>query len=181
MRLISAKTFGIAALVLGLAWAAVEAEEMTMRRQGGAFCMSDEGPGLGDGMHGPMMMATPMMSDPMHLVHMAEELDLSADQRKQAGAIMDGAMPKMRGLMFRMADSRKALHEFMEGDQKDEGALRKIADEHGKVMSEMMFLGMKTHADMRAVLTEEQLKELDEFRQHRHGFGRHKFNKRLDD
>ena len=177
MRLISAKTLGIAALILALVWAVAEADEMMMGPgpHRGPFCMMGGGPG------GDHMMPGPMMSDPMHLVRMAEELDLSADQRKQVGAFMDATVPRMRDLMFRMVDARKALDEYTDGEKKDDAALRKITDEHGKVMSEMMYLGIKTHTDMHAVLTAEQLQKMDEFKRGRHGFGGHKFNKRFDD
>lgn len=188
MKTLTARLLAIAALVLTVAWAAAEADEM-MEPHGGAFCvrggggemMGTGGSMMDSGGSMPMMMPMPMAGDPMHIVRLAEELDLSPDQRKQVGAIMDSTTPKLRDLMFRMADARKALHDYKDGDKKDEAALRKITDEHGKVMSEMMFLTMKMHDDMHAVLTEDQLKKLKDHMHGGHMRGMRMFNKHVDD
>ena len=196
MKKFTVRILAVAALILTVAWVAAEADDMKgahrgmmgsrgdmMGPQGDMMFIHGDGPMPGCMSGGPMMMEMPMAGDPMHLVGLAEELDLSPDQRKQMGAIMDSTMPKLRDLMFRMADARKAMHEYKEADKKDEAALRKITDEHGKVMAEMMFLTMKMHQDMHAVLNEEQLKKLDEMKEHMHGghmHGMHMFNKHLD-
>ena len=180
MKTVALRILGITALILAAGWAVAEADDM-MEPHGDAMYIHGDGPMPMMDSGGPMMMGMPMAGDPMHLVRLAEQLDLSPDQRKQVGAIMDSTMPKLRDLMFRMADARKALHEYKEADRKDEAALRKITDEHGKIMSEMMFLTMKMHQDMHAVLTEDQLKKLKEHMHRGHMRGMHMFNKHLDE
>lgn len=164
MQKITISVLGGTALLLAVAFAAAVADD-AFEPMGGAMFIHG-----GGGMHDSVMpmpfeMPVPPPGAPFHLMRMVEELDLSADQRKEIGAIMDETMPKMRDLMFRMADSRKALRNYLEGAEKEEGALRKITDEHGKQVAEMMFLHLKSHADMHAVLTEDQLKKLE---RHKH-------------
>jgi len=113
------------------------------------------------------MAGTPGM--PFNLVMLAEQLDLTKDQRDQAGKIVDEATPKLRALMFRMIDARKAGKELKSGAATDQ-ALRKHADEQGEIVSELTYLGLKARADLRALLTEEQRKKLDSFTEGRGPF-----------
>ena len=183
MKTVALRILGITALILAAGWAVAEADDMK-EPHGDVMYIHGNGPMPMMDSGGPMMMPMPMAGDPMHLVRLAEELDLSPDQRKQVGVIMDSTMPKLRDLMFRMADARKALHDYKKADKKDEAALRKITDEHGKITSEMMFLTMKMHQDMHAVLNEGQLKKLHEMKKHMHGghmHGMRFFNRHIDD
>ena len=134
-------------------------------------------------MHGPAAPLPPsspgmMGGEPFPLVLMAERLDLDQKQREQAGRIMDETMPKMRDLMFRMIDTHKALEAFAESGNTDAKALRKLADEQGKIVADMTYLRMKARADFRALLTDDQKAELDQF--DKRGFGRHHRRHRED-
>ncbi len=115
----------------------------------GAFFMNDSFAG-----------AMPM--DPMHQVMLAERLDLSREQREALGKIADEAMPKMRDLMFRMGDGRKELDSALEGQGKDDAALRALADAQGKMHADLLYLQLSTRQRMRKLLTEEQRAQLED-------------------
>jgi len=110
----------------------------------------------------PMAGGMAMPGMPFNLVMLAEQLDLTPEQRDKAGKIMDEAMPKFRAVMFRMIDARKAAKELKSGAAADQD-LRKHADEQGRIVADMTYLGLKTRADLRALLTEEQRAKLDAF------------------
>jgi Spy/CpxP family protein refolding chaperone len=108
----------------------------------------------------------------MNLVMLAEELDLTPEQRKKAGEIMDRAAPKLRELMFRMVDNRKALNELATKDV-DDRELRRLTKEQGEIVSGMTYLHLRSRADLRALLTAGQREKLDEIRGgHFRTFGR---------
>jgi Spy/CpxP family protein refolding chaperone len=116
--------------------------------------------------HGAFFMnesfAGAMPMDTMHLVMLAERLELSKDQREALGKIVDEAMPKMRDLMFRMGDARKELDTALEGQGKDDSALRALADAQGKLHADLLFLQLSTRQRMRQLLTEEQRAQLED-------------------
>ena len=117
----------------------------------------------------PMAFTMPLnapaspMAGAMHLMMMLDTLDLDAQQREEVGRIMDTTLPKARDLMFRMSDSRKAMEKARDDGVADEKALRKLADEHGRLAADMMFLHLKARAELRAVLNEEQIGQLEGF------------------
>jgi len=118
----------------------------------------------------PFPDAMPMM-DPMHLVMLAERLDLSKEQREALGKIADETTPKMRDLMFRMGDARKELDAALEGQDRDEAALRGLADAQGKLHADLLFLQLSTRQRMRKLLNDEQRAQLDGGMFGRHGGG----------
>ncbi len=114
--------------------------------------------------HGAFLVNAPFdgafSMDPMHLVMLSEQLDLTKQQRETMGKIVDEAMPKMRDLMFRMGDAREELEAASAGESKDEAELRALADNQGKLHADLLFLQLSTKQRMRAVLTEEQRAQL---------------------
>ncbi|MGE0388171.1 MAG: Spy/CpxP family protein refolding chaperone [Gammaproteobacteria bacterium] len=119
-----------------------------MHRHGG----QDGADFLADGPEGGMLM------------HMVQSLDLTREQRDRIGVITDAARPKMRSIMFDMMDQRKALHDAARAEQFDEAAIRKLADAHGRSMSEMIVLKARTRSQVDAVLTAEQRQKLAQSR-----------------
>lgn len=124
-------------------------------------------PPMGGAMH-----AVPGM--PFNLILLAEQLELTPEQRDKAGKIMDEMMPKMRALMFRMIDARKAGRELKAGDASDQ-ELRKFADGQGEIVAGMTYLDLKARSDLRALLNEEQRRKLDAFGDQRGQFFIHRF------
>lgn len=106
--------------------------------------------------------------NPMRLFRMAEELDLSKEQRDSIVKIMDDTRPGIRDNMFRMMDARKELRDLMQGNE-DPGdrKLRSLTRDQADAMAEMMYLQMKMRKDIRNVLTEEQLAKMETIRDRR--------------
>lgn len=122
---------------------------------------------------GPMFMGHGMMGGDMGLVMMAEKLNLSSEQRDKIGKIMDSAHSQMRDLLFKMVDTHKEVRSLTRGAGKtDDAKLRQLADQQGKLAADMMYLSWKSRADMRAVLTPDQLKKLESFH-HERWHGKH--------
>ena len=102
---------------------------------------------------------------PMRLFRLAEQLDLTREQRNSIAGIIDKTQPKIRDSMFKLMDSRKAVRDLMDGKGKvDDKKLRSLTREQGDAMSEMMYLRLKMHNDIRNVLSDEQLAKLDSLR-----------------
>lgn len=125
------------------------------------------GPGGFMDMHGEFGMGPGM-----HIFRMMEDLDLTPEQRERLGAIMDENMPRMREFAFAMMDDRKALEALVRSDSYDEAQVREIAGRIGARTTDMIVSGTKCMADMREVLTDEQLKTLDDMREQRDFRGR---------
>jgi Spy/CpxP family protein refolding chaperone len=116
-----------------------------------------------------MGMAHAMPGVPFNLIVLAEQLELTPEQRDKAGKILDETTPKVRALMFRMMDARKAGNALKSGTAGDKD-IRRHADEQGEIVAELTYLGLKARADLRALLTEEQRKKLDSFTEGRGPF-----------
>ena len=116
---------------------------------------------------GSMFMEHGMLGGDMDLVMMAEKLNLTTEQRDKIGKVMDTAHTQMRDLMFKMVDTHKEVRSLNRSTGKtDDAKLRQLADQQGKLVADMMYLSWKSRADMRAVLTPDQLKQLDRFHSH---------------
>ncbi len=114
-------------------------------RHGGSFGFG--GPGL----------AGPQMAE-----RMIRFLDLEGEQRDEVRRIVDEAQPELRRLGDAMRDSRQEIRELAEADTLDTGALQTAADEQGDLIADMIVVGVGVLNDVRAVLTPEQLEELEE-------------------
>jgi Spy/CpxP family protein refolding chaperone len=122
----------------------------------GAMFVSDGMAGMGD--------ALPM--DPMQLVMLATRLELTPEQRSGIGRVIDDVAPKLRDLMFRMADARDEFESARTG-AKDDAALRALADAQGKLHADMLYLRLSAQQRVRRLLTDEQRAKLDS---NRHGW-----------
>ena len=97
---------------------------------------------------------------PHQLFRLLHQLDVSREQRTQIGSIMDAHRPLMREFMFDMTDGKKALQAILTSDNYDPKQIEKLAAAQA-VNAEKMFLATaKSFADISAILTPEQRKEL---------------------
>jgi protein CpxP len=100
----------------------------------------------------------------MMVEKLADELDLSQTQRNQAFAVLDQARPAMRQARFAIADQRRALRRLNPADADYQTHLKEIADEVGKLAGQMVMLHGELHANLNALLTEEQRQQLQTLR-----------------
>lgn len=179
MKLNRMHKLALGGLLVTIACAAAWAEFFEPAHGGAMFIEDDvmmaaPGPGM---FEMPLMAPAPApFASPFHLMALIDVLELDKAQRDQVGKVMDEAMPRMRELMFRMSDSRKALEKAHENGITDDKEMRRLADEQGRITADMMYLHMKMRADVRSILTEEQVQKLEEF----HGaHGPKMFHRRL--
>lgn len=115
--------------------------------------------GVGGGM--PMMMQgggpDGLMGAIMH------KLDLTDEQREKIETIIDDNHAKTSAARRAVEKARKALEEAVVGDA-NEPFIRKAADAVGKAIGDEAVLKVKTMKEIKAVLTPEQIKKLDELK-----------------
>lgn len=115
-----------------------------------------------------------------HMEHMAEQLELTDDQREQWENLHEVHHPRMREIHKEMQEHRKALKEastngFNEAEA--EAAARQI----GALTAEASLLKARMHSEVNEILTEEQREEFNQMHDKRgkrgHGMKHHKRDK----
>lgn len=120
----------------------------------GAQGMGFGGPGMGYGPH---------RFDPeARIERMADQLDLTKEQRDKVRAIVDKSRPQTRELRDKLADNRKQLRTLVQQGNAKEADVRKLADAQGKLMADMIVQRTKVRNEIHAVLTPEQREKLQQ-------------------
>ena len=91
------------------------------------------------------------------------KLDLTDEQREKIETIMDENHAKTSAARRAVEKARKALEEATAGDA-NEPAIRKAAAALGTALGDEAVLKVKTMKEIKAVLTPEQIKKLDELK-----------------
>jgi Spy/CpxP family protein refolding chaperone len=99
--------------------------------------------------------------------HMAASLDLSKEQRDAMYAIVDKVRPQTRALRDRLAETHKQLRALTRQGTPKESEVRKLADEQGKAIADMIVLRTQVRAEINGVLTDAQRQQLEQWRGHR--------------
>ena len=123
--------------------------------------------GFGRGGFGGAAFGGPAAMAPQMAERLIRRLDLDDAQRDEVRAIVDAAQPELRELSDAMRDSREELRELAFADTQDPTALRTTADQQGDLIADMIVLGATVMGDVRAVLTPEQLDQLEEMFENR--------------
>ncbi len=95
------------------------------------------------------------------------QLDLSDEQQEQLSALM---LEKRKGLRERMLakrETRTALREAISAEPYDAERVKQLAQAQGAAVTERIIKRAETRQQIRALLTPEQLAELDEMRSKR--------------
>jgi Spy/CpxP family protein refolding chaperone len=97
-----------------------------------------------------------------NLSYLADELDLSKDQRKSIRDITDKARSKARELGDSMMENREQMDDVME--DKGYGAdFDKLARRQGELIGQMIILRASTRAQIEGVLTAEQKEKFRDY------------------
>ena len=88
------------------------------------------------------------------------ELKLNDEQIGKITRIHQESQKKIEELGPKLHESLKATHEVFLNPASDEAAIRKSAKEHTKIFEELIETGLKSRNEINAVLTPEQLKQL---------------------
>ena len=111
----------------------------------------------------------PFGQDMFRIAKLANDLDLSAEQRSRVEDIVESARDAARPYVDRLVVNHDELREAGRSPEFDEARVRGLADTQGDLMSEMIVLKARTHSEIRLVLTEEQRARFDERRGRRGG------------
>lgn len=109
-----------------------------------------------------------------HMERMAERLELSEFQREQWSALHEEHHPRMREIHQEMREQRKALKSASE-DGFDEFAAETAAERIGELTREATLMRARMHAEVRELLTEEQLDRFGDLhkKKAKRGHGKH--------
>ena len=126
---------------------------------GGAWGHGPQGGGFGGGPGNGLGIFDRM------LPRLADTLELTDDQLTQIEAILDDARPEIEDLADQLQAGREAYREAHPDPANfDESAFRTHAAEQSQIQIELMALTQSTRAKAFAVLTPEQLAQLEEMR-----------------
>jgi Spy/CpxP family protein refolding chaperone len=91
-------------------------------------------------------------------------LHLTEEQQDKVFAIVHAAAPALRDQEKALRKAREALRDLNESTQYEESRVKGLADTAAKADSQLTVLRARTEHEIRAVLTPEQLKDLQEHR-----------------
>jgi protein CpxP len=91
-------------------------------------------------------------------------LHLTEEQQDKVFAIVHAAAPALRDQEKALRKAREALRDLNESPQYDESRVKGLADTAAKADSQLIVLRARTEHEIRALLTPEQLKDLQEHR-----------------
>jgi protein CpxP len=95
-------------------------------------------------------------------------LHLTEEQEDKVFAIVHAAAPALREQEKALRKAREALRDLNQSSQYDESRVKGLADTAAKADSQLIVLHARTEHEILALLTPEQLKQLQEHR-HQHG------------
>ncbi len=111
------------------------------------------------------IMGGPMLGGQLfHMMRLADELELSKEQRTEVDRIIDAARPRAREYVYALGDGRDALGALSEETEFDEPRVRALAEEHARSLAELMVIGLRLSAEVNAVLSPEQRVRLAEMK-----------------
>jgi Spy/CpxP family protein refolding chaperone len=154
-----------------------------------ALAFADAAPTTGDGMdgmkHHQMMGGRGGPGEPggnmgmeMHMgrpggghsmMGMLHGLGLDEAQKDKIFAIHHAQAPALRQASKSARAAHEELHKLVMSGKFDEAKAKTLADASGRAVAEMALLHAKGHAQVMAVLTDEQRKKLDTMKNHMQG------------
>jgi len=99
------------------------------------------------------------------LPRLLHHLDLSEDQQAEVEAILEEARPAIHDLRQQMREARETHMASQTPGVFDEAQARTFAETVGSLTSDLTMTTLETHARVLAVLTPDQLAQLEELRE----------------
>jgi len=125
----------------------------------------------GDGQRGPRGMRAHGPLGP--LGRALHQLDLTDEQRDQVRSTLEAARPDLETLRERLRTNREAFRQSQSPTQVDEAAIRAHVAAQSAIRADLAVAMARVRASVLALLTPEQLAELEQLReqrpQRRHG------------
>jgi Spy/CpxP family protein refolding chaperone len=107
------------------------------------------------------------MDSESHVDRMAARLDLTTEQRDKVRAIVDKTRTQTRELRDQLSENRKQLQSLTQSGTAKESEIRKLADNQGKLIANMIVQRSKVQGEINAVLTPEQREKMQQRFGHR--------------
>ncbi len=98
---------------------------------------------------------------------MANSLNLTKAQRDAMRAIVDKVRPQTRELRDQLAENHKQMRALMQQATPKESEVRQLAESQGRAMADMIVLHTKVRTEIRAILTDAQREQLQQWHQGR--------------
>ncbi len=169
MNRLSSLTFAVLIALGSFAQTASAAEDPHAAHAAQGIQPQQDGGGQAGGMHDMMMQHMQAMREHGRkeqksyadiVLQFADDLKLSDEQIGKITRIHQAAQKNMEELGPKMHESLKATHEVFLNPASDEAAIRKTAKEHTSLFNELVETAMKSRNEINAVLTPDQLKQL---------------------
>lgn len=101
---------------------------------------------------------------PMHVLELAEQLGLSAEQRTATRRLMEAHKAEARAIGAKLVEAESLLDAQFRGPSVDGAALAAAVRDAALLQGEYRLAHLETHRRMRALLTDEQVTRYDELR-----------------
>ena len=101
---------------------------------------------------------------PMHVLELADKLQLTADQRARTAELMQQHKAEARALGRKLVDAEHALDELFRSARADQATLAAHVRGAAAAQGEYRLSHLETHRRMRALLTDEQVSRYDALR-----------------
>lgn len=105
----------------------------------------------------------------LHMLRMANDLDVTDEQIGQIESILENARPQFQALGEQLHTQREAWREANDPAVFEEAAARQFVEVQSALHTDLMLLGMQTRAEVLSVLTPEQREALEQIRTDRRG------------
>lgn len=101
---------------------------------------------------------------PMHVLELADRMQLSAEQRAATKQLMDAHKAEARAIGGRLVDAERTLQALFRSGKVEQGPLGKAVHDAAVLQGEYRLSHLETHRRMRGLLTQEQVARYDELR-----------------
>jgi Spy/CpxP family protein refolding chaperone len=101
---------------------------------------------------------------PMHVLELADKLDLTAEQRAATARLMEAHKAEARAIGAQLVESERELDALFRSERVDEAALARAARTTAALHGEYRLSHLETHRRMRALLSASQVARYDELR-----------------
>ena len=105
---------------------------------------------------------------PAHVLELAEQLGLSAEQRAATRALRDAHHAEARAIGAKVIESERALEELFRSGRVQEEALRQAVLTAARLQGEYRLSHLEAHRRMRALLSDDQIAQYDALRGYGH-------------
>ena len=94
---------------------------------------------------------------PMHVLELADKLDLTPEQRARTKTLMDGHKTEARAIGTKRVESERAIEMLFRSGKLDDTALAKSVRAAAVLEGEYRLAHLETHRRMRALMSDEQV------------------------